>query len=47
VPSRLIVEWCRLSNDPVTASKMIDDHVKQLYEEAGVQENENDIKDAQ
>lgn len=46
VPSRLIVEWCRLSNDPVTAAKMIDDyHAKfAVEEEPKVQD---DIKDAQ
>lgn len=46
VPSRLIVEWCRLSNDPVTAAKMIDDYhaTFAVEEEPKVQ---NDIKDAQ
>mgnify|MGYP003297252841 CR=1 FL=1 len=32
VPSRLIVEWCRLSNDPVTASRMIDEYSKEFLE---------------
>lgn len=32
IPSRLIVEWCRLSNDPVTTSKMIDDYREELKE---------------
>lgn len=32
VPSRLIVEWCRLSNDPVTASKIIEDYKATLIE---------------
>lgn len=46
VPSRLIVEWCRLSNDPVTAAKMIDDYHATFVdeEEPKVQD---DIKDAQ
>lgn len=39
VPSRLIVEWCRLSNDPVTASKMIDEYKDKLATET--------VKDAQ
>lgn len=47
VPSRLIVEWCRLSNDPVTTSRMIDNYKADLYAQAGVTETEDDIKDAQ
>lgn len=45
VPSRLIVEWCRLSNDPVTASKMIDEYQSTLGVEE--QKTKDDIKDAQ
>ena len=47
VPSRLIIEWCRLSNDPVTVAKMIDDYKADLYEQADVAKTEEDIKDAQ
>lgn len=47
VPSRLIIEWCRLSNDPVTVAKMIDDYKADLYEQADVSKTEEDIKDAQ
>lgn len=33
VPPRLMVEWCRLSNDPVTASKMIEEYQASLPSE--------------
>ena len=42
VPSRLIVEWCRLSNDPVTASKMIDEYKNKLATET-VEDAQKDI----
>ena len=42
VPSRLIVEWCRLSNDPVTTSKMINEYQATLVlEEEPVKEGNN------
>ena len=47
VPSRLIVEWCRLSNDPVTAAKMIDDYKAELLKSVEEPNTQDDIKDAE
>lgn len=32
VPSRLIVEWCRLSNDPVTTSRLIEEYKEKILQ---------------
>ena len=45
VPSRLIVEWCRLSNDPVTVSKMIDEYQTKLAQESEKQTSGNNSQE--
>ena len=52
VPSDLAIAWCRLSNDPVTASKRIEDYKAKLQKEAMANEgingdNANNINDSE
>lgn len=44
VPSDLAIAWCRLSNDPVTASKRIEEYKAQLLKEQKAQEGINGTK---
>lgn len=44
VPSDLAIAWCRLSNDPVTASKRIEDYKAKLKKEAMANEGINGAK---
>ena len=41
VPADLAIAWCRLSNDPVTASKRIEEYKAQLLKEQKAQEGIN------